>query len=58
MSKKWYWSKTLWINLISLAAFGLQSKTGYVMAPEIQLELLGIINVLLRFITKDKIEWR
>lgn len=58
MSKKWYSSKTLWVNAISLACLGLQSKTGYVIAPELQMELLGIINVVLRVVTKDKIDWR
>lgn len=57
MSKKWYASKTLWLNLVSLIVFAIGNKTGYIASPELQVEVLGLINIALRFITKEKIEW-
>jgi len=56
--KKWYKSKTLWVNAIAIAAIIIQSETGYVVSPEIQVLALGVINVILRKITKEKIVWK
>jgi hypothetical protein len=56
--KKWYESKTLWINVISIMALLAQSYYKKdVISPEIQATLLSIINLVLRLITKDGINW-
>ena len=57
MSKKWYFSKTLWINVIAIGAIIAQQQLGHAISPDIQVYLLGIINLLLRTATKEKIEW-
>lgn len=52
-SKKWYASKTLWVNAVAIAAIILQSATGVeVLDTDTQTALLGLINIALRIITK------
>ena len=56
--KKWYESKTLWVNVISIMALLAQSYYKKdIISPEIQGTLLGVVNVVLRVITKDAINW-
>lgn len=57
MGKKWYASKTLWVNVGAVIAFIIQSKTGNAMSLEGQSISLSVINICLRLITKDEIEW-
>jgi len=55
-SKKWYDSKTVWVNGVMLAGVVVQSVTGQnVITPEIQAAIITIINLILRSVTKDKI---
>jgi len=49
--KKWYHSKTMWINIIAIIALIAQSVWGFVLDAEDQLALLGIINLILRLFT-------
>ena len=49
--KSWYKSKTLWVNVLSLAALAIQTKTGFVVSPEIQSAVLGGLNIVLRGFT-------
>lgn len=55
--KKWYKSKTLWVNIVTLIAVVIQTYTGFVLSPEAQLAVLTVINILLRLITKEPIVW-
>ncbi|MFP4017811.1 MAG: hypothetical protein ACLFUH_01040 [Bacteroidales bacterium] len=55
--KKWYYSKTMWANLIVLAALIIQNTYGIVLSPTEQIALLTVINILLRIATKEEIEW-
>lgn len=58
MLKKWWMSKTLWVNIIALIAIILQEATGHeAFNPEYQAMILGVINMILRTITKEKIIW-
>ena len=57
-SKKFWLSKTLWVNMLAIAALIIQSQTGYVFSPEAQVSILGVLNVLLRVVTKIPIEWK
>lgn len=54
--KKIWKSKTFWVNLISLVALAVQIKYGYVVSLELQVVALGIVNLILRAITKEGIE--
>ena len=51
-TKRWYTSKTLWVNLLAIAAFIAQGQFGYLLDAEAQAALLAIINLILRIITK------
>lgn len=56
INKKWFYSKTLWFNILSIIAMLLQTNSGVTIIPvEIQATLLAIVNVLLRTITKTNI---
>lgn len=56
-AKKFWQSKTIWVNLIATAAAVVQLKTGFVVDAEQQLLLLTLVNLVLRSITDTKIEW-
>lgn len=56
--KKWYESKTLWVNAIAILAFIVQIQLGKdLISPEVQASLLAIINLFLRLVTKHEIDW-
>uniref|UniRef100_A0A6M3J079 Uncharacterized protein n=1 Tax=viral metagenome TaxID=1070528 RepID=A0A6M3J079_9ZZZZ len=55
--KKFWLSKTFWLNVLAIIALIVQSQTGYVISPEAQVSILGVLNVILRFITKAPISW-
>ena len=55
-NKKWYRSKTLWVNIIAMGAMLAQSFYGFVIAPEEQAAIIVIINLVLRAITKEGLE--
>ena len=54
MYKKWYASKTLWANLIAIAAILI---TGNELEPQISGSILAVLNMLLRLITKEQLTW-
>lgn len=57
--KKWYVSKTIWVGLITLV-YGVLNATGVLTEPFSEATLatvLGIIVVILRFITKEEINF-
>jgi hypothetical protein len=57
-TKKWYLSKTIWVNVIALIASILQSyATNITISATDQVFLLTVLNVLLRAITHEQIEW-
>jgi len=56
--KKWWTSKTLWANAIAIAAIVIQGLSGKdLVSPEMQVAILGALNIFLRLITKEEIEW-
>jgi len=56
-SKKFYLSKTFWINVLAIVALVVQTQTGFVISAELEVSILAIINVILRAITHTSIEW-
>jgi len=54
-TKKWYTSKTVWINLIALSALVVQTQTGFIMTPEIQAMALTLVNLAVRAVTKQEL---
>jgi hypothetical protein len=59
MESKTIWlSKTFWVNLLALAGMIAQGITGSEVFPlEVQASILTIINIGLRFITKQAVTW-
>lgn len=56
MNKKWYMSKTLWVNFMSFIAIVIQVVTGKeLFSPEYQALALTIINAILRVVTKTSL---
>ena len=51
-TKRWYTSKTLWLNLLAIVALGVQREFGYILDVEAQSVILAAINLLLRIVTK------
>lgn len=59
MDKKWYMSKTLWANILAILAFSIQLFTGQDwLSAEQQGMILAVLNMFLRFVTKEKIIWK
>ena len=56
-SKKFWLSKIFWVNILAIGGLILQSQVGFVFSAEGQLAVLGVINILLRAITKTEIKW-
>jgi hypothetical protein len=57
-SGKSFWqSKTFWLNVIGIGAMLVQSSTGFIIDPEYQASILAVINLVLRGITKEPIDW-
>lgn len=57
VGKKWYESKTVWVNTIAFVALGLQMKYGFIIDANYQSLALTLVNLGLRKITKDPIVW-
>jgi len=55
--KKWYLSKTFWVNTVLIAAVMLQSNTGFIVGPELQAVTIALVNLGLRKVTKQEIIW-
>ena len=55
-SKKWYTSKTIWINLAALAAIAIQAFLGEnALDPALQSGLLAAANAALRLFTAQPV---
>lgn len=51
-------SKTIWVNVIALLAIIIQKNSGFELSPDLQMELLTIVNIILRLVTSEKITWK
>ena len=57
-TKSIFLSKTFWVNILAVAAMGIQGLVGKeVISAELQVTILGIVNVLLRMVTKTQVNW-
>jgi hypothetical protein len=56
--KPWWTSKTLWVNLIGIANLIVRAKFGYTLKPQDEVLILGIINAILRAVTKQPLSWK
>lgn len=54
----WYASRTLWVNVLAIAAMIAQGITGKeVINMELQATVLGVVNIILRLVTKTPVVW-
>lgn len=54
--KKWYLSKTLRVNALMFVAVLIHSITGEdLLTPEVQEAIIIVVNVILRFVTKEEL---
>ena len=57
-SKKLWESKTFWVNLIAGVGLLIQAVTGKeIVSLALQGQILAVVNVALRFITKQPVTW-
>jgi hypothetical protein len=55
--KKWYKSKTLWLNILAILAFIVQTLEGQAWFPPLyQVLILGVLNMIVRMITTQPID--
>ena len=57
MGKKFWMSKTFWVNILAAAAMLAQMHMGFVVSPELQAMALTLVNLVLRKITKEPVTW-
>lgn len=56
--KSIFTSKTFWVNILAIVGIVVQGITGKeVFNIEFQAAILGIINIILRTITKEPVTW-
>ena len=51
-TKKWYASKTLWVNALAIAGAFLSSHFGITLTAEESAGVLAVVNIVLRIVTK------
>jgi len=56
-STNWLKSKTLWANVVAIAAGFAAKQFGIDIDASTQVAILGVINLALRVITKTPISW-
>lgn len=55
--KKFWLSKTLWVNVLAIVALVAQGYLGFEVSTETQESALAAVNVALRLITREEIVW-
>ena len=55
-TKKFYQSKTFWVNILSAVGLVVQTQTGFIVDPTAQAIGLTVVNTGLRLITKQGLE--
>ncbi len=55
--KKFWLSKTFWVNVLVALGILVQIKTGFIVGPEYQALGLTLVNLVLRKITRQPVVW-
>lgn len=53
--KKWYTSKTIWVNIIAAVSLFVTNQFGYSISTETQAGIIAGLNIVLRIITKESL---
>lgn len=56
LTKKFWQSKTFWVNILATVGIVVQSQTGFIVDPSVQAVALSVVNTGLRLITKQGLE--
>lgn len=56
-TKKFWKSKTFYVNLLAIVGLVAQDQFGFALSAETQVSALAAVNVTLRLITKEEIVW-
>jgi hypothetical protein len=56
MKKKWYRSRTIWLSIVAMVVSITSEATGYSIPVEIQVGVLAILGIILRFDTDEGVE--
>ncbi|MCK4328503.1 hypothetical protein KAX02_01545 [candidate division WOR-3 bacterium] len=55
--KDWWKSKTLWVNLIAVGTIIVRAECGLILTPAGEVAVLAAINLVLRMVTKEELNW-
>ena len=55
--KKFWASKTFWVNILAAAGMIAQMHWGFVVSPELQAMALTLVNLVLRKVTREPVTW-
>jgi len=50
-------SKTIWVNVVAVAATFAATRFGIVIDASTQVAILGVVNLVLRIVTKQPVSW-
>ena len=56
LTKKFWQSKTFWVNILATVGIVVQSQTGFIVDPSVQAVALSVVNTGLRLVTKQGLE--
>jgi hypothetical protein len=54
--KSWYKSKTVWFNVAALLSVAISRSIALVIQPYVEAFIIGVMNIILRFFTRQAIE--
>jgi hypothetical protein len=54
-AKKWYLSKVLWVNFITILGMVIFRYTGVELGEEESTAILAMVNIILRIVTKQQL---
>jgi hypothetical protein len=57
-SKPFWQSKRVWTTVVGVVCFIAQSQFGYVIDPAIQVQILGVIQLILIKVSHHDIDWK
>lgn len=56
-AKSWLLSRTIWANVVAVAATFAAKQFGVDIDASTQVAVLGVVNLILRIVTKQPVAW-
>jgi hypothetical protein len=57
MGKRFWQSKTFWVNCLAILAVVVSDLAGVTIPETVPVLVLGLVNLILRLVTKQEISW-